>query len=226
MASHNSILGKPAHANSYVINNIFREECGFGDGIIVSDCNDIEALMSFNTAANLSQAAARALNAGVDLDLQCGRSSAYTHLNESLADGLLSSDTIKTAARRVLMAKFAMGVFDKPYTNESSGVLNSSAHINLALRAAEEGIVLLKNDKNILPLSSKYKRVAVMGQNGGCDEGKCFPCIQNMLGSYTEFDGTVQVQCVAEALNASLDGVVQYSLGSVIADVTPKTQQV
>jgi beta-glucosidase len=64
MTSHNTVLNQPMHANDYVTNKIFRDEFGFGDGIIVSDCNDVPALVSFRVAANLSQAAAKGIKGG------------------------------------------------------------------------------------------------------------------------------------------------------------------
>ena len=72
MASHNAVLGQPMHANDYVTNSILRRELGFGDGLLISDCNDIPALVDFRVAANLSHAAAKGIAGGVDLDLQCG----------------------------------------------------------------------------------------------------------------------------------------------------------
>ena len=92
MTSHNTVLGQPAHANSYLVNDIFRKEYGFGDGVIISDCNDIEALLDFRVAANMSQAAAGALNGGVDWDLQCGGRSKSPLATENLlenTDGVL-----------------------------------------------------------------------------------------------------------------------------------------
>jgi len=87
------VLGRPCHAHPYLVNDVFRDEFSFGDGIIVSDCNDIEALVDFRTAANLTHAAANALLGGVDLDLQCGGNSAYTQLEvrTSVAGGAVAA---------------------------------------------------------------------------------------------------------------------------------------
>ena len=74
------------HANDYVTNSILRGEFGFGDGFIISDCNDIPALVSFRVAANLSHAGAKGIKGGVDLDLQCGDQAAYTHLAEAISE--------------------------------------------------------------------------------------------------------------------------------------------
>ena len=85
---------------------ILRGEFGFGDRYVLSDCNDVPALVSFRVAANLSHAAAKGLAGGVDLDLQCGDQSA-THLADALADGATTVAAVRAAAKRVLMSKFA-----------------------------------------------------------------------------------------------------------------------
>ena len=154
MASHQTVLNQPMHANPYVTNAVLRGELQFGDGIILSDCNDIPALVDFRVAANLSHAAARGIAGGVDLDLQCGANAAYTALPTALADGSVALPEVAQAARRVLMAKFALGLFDKPHASPAActAALNTRAHRSLALTAAEEGIVLLKNSGGLLPL--------------------------------------------------------------------------
>ena len=195
MTAHNTVLNKPCHAHPYLVNAVLREEFGFGDGIIISDCNDIEALEDFRVAANVTHAAAKALAGGVDWDLQCG-SSAYTKLQQAVDEGLVGAATVRQAAKRALLAKFATGLFDAPITSDAAlkaGVLNSEAHRQLALRAAESGIVLLKNDapsssgahaaarptsaadaaaaaEPLLPLLPRklHRGVAVIGPNAGC----------------------------------------------------------
>eukprot|EP00966_Prymnesium_polylepis_P214447 4966335-Prymnesium_polylepis.1 len=194
MASHNSVLGQPMHANDYVTNKVLRGEFGFGDGVILSDCNDVPALVSFRVAANISHAAGKGINGGVDLDLQCGQQSAYTSLADAIKDGSTTVANVKQAARRVLMAKLALGLFDQPTVNasEAAAHINTPEHQALALRAAEEGIVLLKNEGALLPLGAAIKKVAVIGPNGGCDAAAGTSCdgrVQ-LLGSYTQYDGT------------------------------------
>ena len=101
MTAHNSVLGRPCHAHPWLVNEVFRKEFSFGDGIIVSDCNDIEALVDFRVAANITDAAAEALKGGVDLDLQCGSNSAYTQLATAMSDGLTNTSTLDISVRRV-----------------------------------------------------------------------------------------------------------------------------
>jgi beta-glucosidase len=164
MTAHNTVLNRPCHANPYLVNDILRTEFGFGDGIIISDCNDIEALVSFRVAEDMPHAAAKGLLGGVDWDLQCGGSSAYTSLGDALAANLVNESTIELAAKRSLMEKFAVGLFDSPYTSDGGiSALNSLANQKLALRAAEEGVVLLKNTRNVLPLpAGKPLKIAVI----------------------------------------------------------------
>jgi beta-glucosidase len=146
MTAHNTVLNRPCHAHPWLVNEVFRKEFSFGDGIIVSDCNDIEALVDFRVAKNNTYAAAAALIGGVDLDLQCGGNSAYTELGNAIASGLVNTSTLDLSVRRVLLAKFAVGLFDHPLTDESLvEELNNPTHRALALRAAEEGIVMLIN---------------------------------------------------------------------------------
>ena len=167
MTAHNTVLNRPCHAHPWLVNEVFRKEFSFGDGIIVSDCNDIEALVDFRVAKNNTYAAAAALLGGVDLDLQCGGNSAYTELSNAIASGLVNTSTLDLSVRRVLLAKFATGLFDHPLTDESLvEELNNPAHQALALRAAEEGIVMLIN-KGV----ASAARVAGAGGSGSASAG-------------------------------------------------------
>eukprot|EP00040_Diaphanoeca_grandis_P039709 m.259858 g.259858 ORF g.259858 m.259858 type:complete len:782 (+) comp38816_c0_seq1:26-2371(+) len=208
MTAHNTVLNKPCHAHPYLVNEIFRKEYGFGDGFIISDCNDIPALVSFRTAANMSQAAAKGMLGGVDIDLQCGTQSAYTQLQSAIDSGMVNASVVTTAAERILKMKFACGLFDSPFTDPSLlPNVNSPQHQALALQAAEEGIVMLKNEREFLPLKSFVKKIAVVGPNGGCDTPTNCRTRANYLGSYTQWsDNATNVPTVAEALTAAYAG--------------------
>ena len=131
---------------------------------------------------------------GVDLDLQCAlfkNETAYTHLEDAMAHGLTTMDAIRKSALRVLTAKYALGLFERPFAEPAAAApsLNTPAHKALALRAAEEGIVLLKNKGGVLPLSAETaKKIAVIGANGGC-EPSAMLCDgrTNLLGSYSSY---------------------------------------
>lgn len=229
MASHNTVLNQPMHANDYVTNGILRREFGFGDGIVLSDCNDVPALVDFRTAANISHAAAMAIAGGVDLDLQCGPKSAYTQLATALKDRSIDFARVKQAARRVLMAKFALGLFDEvsgPDPATVAAKINTKKHQSLALRAAEEGIVLLVNKGGLLPLDPKRNmQIAVVGELGHCVGKIATDCTARtaLLGSYTDYDGSVHVPTVAEALTSAIGSQarVEWSFGASVAGQSP-----
>lgn len=229
MTAHNTVLNQPMHANDYVTNGILRREFGFGDGIAMSDCNDVPGLVDFRVAANISHAAAMGIAGGVDLDLQCGENSAYTQLETALKDGSIDFAKVKQAARRVLMSKFALGLFDEasgPDPASAAAKINTQKHQSLALRAAEEGIVLLVNKEGLLPLDPKGKRhIAVIGELGHCLGKVATDCTARtaLLGSYTDYDGSVHVPTVAEALTAAIGShaTVEWSLGASVAGQSP-----
>ena len=187
MAAHNTVDGVPCHSNSALINGQLRGALGFGDGIVLSDCNDVPALVDFKVAANLSHAAAKALGAGVDLDLQCGTKSAFTYLNASLRDGLVDAASLDRAARRVLMAKLAAGLFENPLVDAdaASAALDSDASRALALRAAEEGVVLVATTARSADAAT-LGSLAVIGPNAGCSaDAPAEECrATGLLGSY------------------------------------------
>eukprot|EP00658_Telonema_sp_P-2_P002988 TRINITY_DN11096_c0_g2_i6.p1 TRINITY_DN11096_c0_g2~~TRINITY_DN11096_c0_g2_i6.p1 ORF type:complete len:458 (+),score=121.41 TRINITY_DN11096_c0_g2_i6:146-1519(+) len=228
MTAHNSVLDRPCHAHPWLVNTVFRKELGFGDGIIVSDCNDIEALVDFRVAQNITHAAAAALIGGVDLDLQCGGNSAYTELDVAIRAGLVNTSVLDKAVRRVLAGKFAAGLFEKPLTDPGMAkMINSKQHQQLALRAAEEGVVLLMNRNRTLPLpphngKGVALRIGVIGPNGGCartsQDQQC-PAALNMLGSYTQYAPGigVEVPTIHEALSAMYPGT-RFAQGANIND--------
>lgn len=154
MPSHQTVGNIPVHGNRWLIEKKLRKDFGFGDGVALSDCNDVGALYHYRFAANRSHAAALALKAGVDWDLQCGTNSekwGYNALPEALKDGLVSESELDVAVKHSLTQKFAARLFDNPYTSlDRLHILDSPAHRQLALEAAEQGIVMLINKKKKL----------------------------------------------------------------------------
>jgi beta-glucosidase len=235
MPSHNTIFDVPSHANSWLVNTQYRQTLGFGDGVTVSDCNDIGALEDYGMATNGMERAALALAGGVDMDLMCGGEStawSYNNLQDALAQGLVTEAQIDTSVRRVLGHKFAAGLFDDPMTDPSRVAgLNTAEHQKLAREAAQQGSVVLINKNGVLPLATTgIKSVAVIGPNGGCagqpGTGTGPPtdsceARSNVLGSYTQISSHVNVSTVHEALTqsawAAAGGVsVTYSPGAAI----------
>ena len=166
MASYNEIDGVPSHMNRWLLDKVLRQEWGF-NGYIASDDFGIQMMATaHHVAANTADAARLALDAGVDYDLSDG--SAYRGLVEQVKQGLVPESEVDKAVARVLAAKFRLGLFDNPYTDPdyAERITNSEEHRKLAVQAAREVLVLLKNDKNLLPLDlSKLKNIAVIGPN-------------------------------------------------------------
>src|SRR5579859_336151 len=168
MASYNEIDGIPSHSNKHLLDDILRHEWGF-DGLVVSDYFGIDELIRVHhVAPSLDVAAKMSLDAGVDIELPF--TSAYPTLKEQVQQGKVSVAMIDRAAGRVLRAKFIAGLFDDPFVDPAYAekITNSPEHQQLALKAAHETVVLLKNQNNLLPLDkSKLKRIAVVGPNAG-----------------------------------------------------------
>lgn len=168
MASYNEIDGIPSHSNKHLLNDILRQEWGF-DGLVVSDYFGIDELIRVHhVAASLDVAAKMSLDAGVDIELPF--MSAYPTLKEQVQQGRVSIARIDRAAGRVLRTKFIAGLFEDPFVDPAYAekITNSPEHQQIALKAAHETMVLLKNQNNLLPLDkSKLKRIAVIGPNAG-----------------------------------------------------------
>ncbi len=163
MPSYNEIDGIPSHANHWLLQDILRGEMGFA-GAVVSDYEGIEQLVTLHhVEPDLLHAAARALHAGVDSDLPDG--AAYAKLPEALSKGLVTQEQIDTAVRRMLKEKFLAGLFENPYADAKAAqaVTNNADARALAVQAARETTVLLKND-GTLPLQN-VKTLAVIGPN-------------------------------------------------------------
>ncbi|MFT3860258.1 glycoside hydrolase family 3 N-terminal domain-containing protein [Micropruina sp.] len=164
MSAYMDLNGVPASGNKWLLTDVLRDTFGF-TGFVVSDANAVRSLHTQHFARDLTDAAARAMNAGLDLEMVM-RDPAYAHLPEAVELGLVSEATVDEAVRRVLTAKFALGIFDNPYADEAAvdAVLNDPAHRDQARVAAERTAVLLKNDGGALPLPADATRIAVIGQ--------------------------------------------------------------
>ena len=165
MASYNEIDGVPSHANVWLLKNVLRGEWGY-KGAIVSDYYGIEQLVDLHhVEANYTDAAIRALAAGVDMDLPDG--DAYATLVDSVHKGRVKMAQIDQAVRRILTLKFEAGLFEHPYADGAAAdALTGNAEARgVAKKAAERAVVLLKND-GILPLSTNnLGTLAVIGPN-------------------------------------------------------------
>jgi beta-glucosidase len=166
MASYNEIDGIPSHSNKHLLDDILRQEWGFS-GVLVSDYFGIAELIRIHHIAASNDVAAKiALESGVDVELPFA--DAYGTLIEQIKEGTISERFVDRALARVLRLKFLTGLFDNPFVDpvKAEAITNSLEHQQLALKAAHEAIILLKNENNLLPLDkSKYKRIAVIGPN-------------------------------------------------------------
>lgn len=164
MAAYNEIDGIPCHVNRWLLTTELRQRWGFR-GYVTSDGGALQMLVDMHhVAPDFAGAARQALAAGVDFDLSNGE--VYRTLAEQVRDGIVPEAELDRAAGAVLAAKFRLGLFDHPYVdpNYTRQTTNSAAHKALALKAAQESIVLLKNENNLLPLDlAKLKTIAVIG---------------------------------------------------------------
>lgn len=170
MSAYNAINGVPCTANPWLLNKVLRKDWGF-QGYVVSDCGGPSLMVSAHKYVKTKEAAATlAIKAG--LDLECGDDVYMQPLQNAYNQEMVSQADIDTAAYRVLRARMLLGLFDSPasnpYSRISPSVIGSPAHKQLALDAARESIVLLKNENNKLPLDAKkIKSIAVVGINAG-----------------------------------------------------------
>lgn len=163
MAGYPEIEDVPEHASEKWNTDILRHELGF-KGIVVSEGDGFDSIVYENVAPDQKQAGAMALRAGVDVDLTY--EPAYMGpLVEMVESGEIPDWLVDRAVHRVLELKFKLGLFENPFVDleHANRVMHSQEHQDLALQVAREGIVLLKNEKNLLPLRKQVKSIAVIG---------------------------------------------------------------
>ncbi len=166
MGAYNRFRGESASGSDFLLNKLLRDEWGF-KGYVVSDCG---AIRDIHTNHNLAESEAEAATIGVQggCDLNCG--GYYKFLNEALDKGLVAENDIDKAVKRLMLARFKMGLFDPeeevPYTKIPFSIVGADEHNTLARKAAQESIVLLKNEDQLLPLrKEQVKKIAVIGPN-------------------------------------------------------------
>jgi beta-glucosidase len=164
MSGFDELNGIPATANRFLLQQVLRDEWGF-QGFVVSDYTSINELVDHGIATNEYDAGRAALNAGLDMDLQ--GFIYHDHLSKMLLNGDITQKQVDDAVRRILTVKFALGLFDDPFrhlSDQREAVLDNypAEHLAAAQRLASESLVLLKNDKNALPLKPG-SNIAVIG---------------------------------------------------------------
>ena len=163
MSSFNIVDGVPATANKWLLDDVLRKQWQF-DGFVATDYGSIGEMMPHGVGGDLKRASALALNAGTDMDM-CSMGFLGT-LEQSVKDGTVSEETINTACRRVLEAKYKLGLFADPYkycdTKRPKKDIFTADNRAAARRIAAETFVLLKNQDNLLPLKRQGK-IALIG---------------------------------------------------------------
>ncbi len=164
MSSFNEINGVPSSANRWLMTDVLRGEWKF-NGFVVSDWTAIEELQKHGVATSREHAGILALDAGVDMDMM---DSIYVNeLPQAVREKRIPERVVNESVRRVLRAKLRLGLFENPYRNcdttMEKEVMLAPEHFQLSRKVAQESIVLLKNEKSILPLEKDMKTIAVLG---------------------------------------------------------------
>lgn len=202
MSSFNDISGTPATSNHYTLTDVLRKKWRF-KGILVSDWTAVVQLINQGVAADRKEAAEKALNAGLDIDMvdNCYRD----HLEQLLKEKKVSMARIDEAVRRVLTLKFQLGLFERPYTpvtDRSQRLLHADG-IRLAEQLAEESMVLLKNHAHVLPLQ-EGKRIALVGPMATNKE--------DLLGSWYAHGNAADVCSIEQALKEEMKGKAEITV--------------
>jgi len=200
MSAFNDLDGIPASANPFTLTTVLRHEWGF-QGFVVSDWDSVGQLVNHGIAATGAEAAKKALEAGVDMDMEGG--TYEKNLAQLVKDGKVSQAAIDQAVRRILRIKFMLGLFDSPYTDagRAPSVILSQAKLELARQAAQEAVVLLRNQNKLLPLRRDLRRIALIGPLA---DDK-----QNMLGNWIAQGRGEDAVSVMEGIKAKLPPGVQ-----------------
>lgn len=164
MCAYSAFDGIPATANQKLLKDILRKELGF-NGMLITDWETVRNLVKIGTAANEKEAVLQSINAGVDVDMTSGLF--LKHIKELVQEGKISVAQIDQAVKRVLIAKYKLGLFDDPYKffdlKREKETLMNPEHLEFARKAARECMVLLKNENQLLPFNKSIKKIAVIG---------------------------------------------------------------
>ncbi len=199
MCAYHRYEGEPCCASDRLLQDILRNKWGF-KGLVVTDCGAIGDFFNarqHGTHKDAASASADAILSGADIE--CGTS--YRSLAQAMEQGLITEADIDVNVRRILKARFELGMFDPaenlPWANLGLDDLSSPAHTALASKAAHEAIVLLKNQNNILPLS-KNKKIAVVGPNA--DDARV------ILGNYNGYPTAANAKTILDGIREAVPG--------------------
>ncbi|MDN3583152.1 glycoside hydrolase family 3 N-terminal domain-containing protein [Mucilaginibacter flavus] len=214
MTAYNSINGVPNSVNKNLVTDILRNEWGF-KGHVVTDCGALDdVFLTHKTIPTAPEAAAAAIKAGIDLDC----SSVFQNdIIKAIQLKLLTEKEVDVALNHLLKTQFKLGFFDdaaaSPFKTYGADSLHNATHINLARKAAQQSMVLLKNEGNILPFKQgQYSSFMVLGPNAAA--------LDPMIGSYHGVSS--KVVNFVEGITAAVDPAtrVEYDLGCDYRDTT------
>lgn len=212
MPSYNEVNGIPLHANEYLMKDILRKEFDF-NGYVFADYEAVRMLESFHKiTSNKAETAIRALNAGIDLEAPANY--AYSELNNLVKTKKIDPSLIDEAVKNILTTKFKAGLFDKPYISSKkvSTLIHTEESIELAREIAEESIILLKNQNNLLPLDiSALKSIAVVGPNANQVQYGDYSCTKDNSSGVTILEGIKHI--VKDKVK------INYAQGCMITDL-------
>ena len=208
MAGYPEIDDEPAHGSRKWMTEVLRQELGF-QGLVESEGDGFATLIDEGIVATQKEAGALALRAGVDLNITY--EPAYmAPLIQNVDEGRVPVSLVDLSVRRVLREKFRLGLFEHPYVDPQQAlkIVHSQPHQDLALVAAREGIVLLKNEQNLLPLKKNLKSIAVIGPDADNT--------LNQLGDYTAKKVTQPVVTILQGIKQKVgpQTKVLYAKGS------------
>lgn len=160
MTSFNDNDGVPSTANSFVLKDVLRKEWKY-DGMVVTDWASALEMVNHGFCTDGKDAAEKSVNAGVDMEMVS--ETFIQNLKQSIAENKVSMETIDNAVRNILRLKFRLGLFDNPYVVTPQTVKYAEKHLQTAKTAAEQSVILLKNENQTLPFTDKIKTLAVIG---------------------------------------------------------------
>jgi len=222
MSAYMNLNDVPATGNAFLLRDVLRRQWGF-KGFVVSDADAVGNLVTHGFAQDKADAAYRALTAGVDMEMSLPGpiSSAYSEsLSKLIQEGRVTKAQLDEAVRRILEAKFKLGLFDNPYVDESkvASIHNNPEHRRLARVAAQRSMVLLRNEGNLLPLVKNNASLQTLAVIGPLAESK-----RDIRGAWTLADDVKSAVSVLEGIRTKVGSSVkvEYAPGVDLARVYP-----
>lgn len=199
MTSFNDNDGVPSTGNSFILKEVLRGEWDY-DGLVVTDWASTAEMISHGFCKDEQEAAMKSVNAGIDMEMVSG--TFIRNLEGLVKEGKVTEAAINEAVRNILRLKFRLGLFENPYTATDQDVKYAPAHLAKAKEAAEQSVILLKNDKATLPFTDKVRTIAVVGPLADAPH--------DQLGTWV-FDGEkAQTRTVLTALKELYSDKVQF----------------